>query len=61
MYAPYTAKDIIENGYYDAAVNLMDDELREELHNELAPCSDLEFMEAYMKAHKEKFGEEFKI
>lgn len=61
MYAPYTAKEIIENGYYDAAVNLMDDEIREELHNEIAPCSDLEFLEAYMKAHEEKFGEEFKI
>lgn len=56
-----TAKWIIENGYYEAAVNLMDDEIREELHNEMAPCTDLEFLEAYMKRHEEKYGEEFEI
>lgn len=56
-----TAKWIIENGYYEAAVNLMDDEIREELHNEMAPCTDLEFLEAYMERHEEKYGEEFEI
>ena len=56
-----TAKWIIENGYYEAAVNLMDDKIREELHNEMAPCTDLEFLEAYMKRHEEKYGEEFEI
>ena len=56
-----TAKWIIENGYYEAAVNLMDDEIREELHNEMAPCTDLEFLEEYMKRHEEKYGEEFEI
>ena len=55
------AKWIIENGYYEAAVNLMDDEIREELHNEMAPCTDLEFLEAYMERHEEKYGEEFEI
>jgi len=45
----------------DAAVNLMDDDLREELHAELAPCTDQEFFDAYVKAHLEKFGEEFVI
>jgi hypothetical protein len=56
-----TAKWIIEIGYYEAAVNLMDDEIREELHNEMAPCTDLEFLEEYMKRHEEKYGEEFEI
>ena len=56
-----TAKWIVENGYYEAAVNLMDDEIREELHNEMAPCTDLEFLEAYMERHEEKYGEEFEI
>lgn len=55
------AKEIIENGMYDAAVNLMDDEIREELHAEMSPCTDEEFLEAYMKAHKEKYGEAFEI
>jgi len=42
---------------FDVAVNLMDDELREELHRELAPCADQEFFDAYAKAHEIKFGE----
>lgn len=56
-----TAREIIENGLYNAAVNLMDDEIREELHRELAPCTDEEFLTAYMEAHEEKYGEEFQI
>jgi len=56
-----TAIEIIEAGLYDAAVELMDDEIRESLHADLAPCTDLEFLEAYMAAHAEKFGEQFAI
>ena len=56
-----TAEWIIENGLYNQAVNLMDDEICEELHEKMAPCTDLEFLEAYMEAHEEKFGEEFQI
>ena len=43
----------------EAAINLMDDDLREQLHMELAPCTNQEFFDAYAKAHLEKFGEEF--
>lgn len=46
---------------FDAAVSLMDDEIREEVHSEMAPCSEQEFMDAYAKAHHEKYGEEFKV
>ena len=56
-----TAEWIIENGLYNQAVNLMDDEICEELHEKMAPCTDLEFLEAYMEAHEEKYGEEFQI
>jgi hypothetical protein len=56
-----TAREIIENGLYNAAVNMMDDEIREELHRELVPCTDEEFLKAYMEAHEAKFGEEFQI
>ena len=45
---------------YAAAEALMDDDIREELHRALAPCSEEEFLEAYCKAHKEKYGEEFR-
>jgi len=42
-----------------AAVNIMDDDLREQLHMDLAPCTDQEFFDAYCKLHLETFGEEF--
>lgn len=44
---------------YDAAVMHMDDDLREELNYELAPCTEQEFFTAYAKRHEEKFGEEW--
>lgn len=46
---------------FDAAVNMMDDEIREALHNELAPCTEQEFMDAYVKAHEVKYNEQFEI
>ena len=46
---------------YDAAVELMDDELREQVHADLAPCTDEEFLREYERRHLAKFGEEFKI
>lgn len=46
---------------FDAAVNMMDVEIREELHNELAPCTDQEFMDAYVEAHEAKYNERFEI
>ena len=56
-----TAKEIIEAGLFETAVNMMDDEIREELHRELAPCSEVEFLEAYMERHEQKYNEEFEI
>lgn len=58
------AKKVLLNGSwvdFDVAVNMMDDDLREELHNKLAPCSDQEFMDAYVEAHQSKYGEQFVI
>lgn len=47
---------------YDAAVEMMDDDLREELHREMAPCTNQEFYDAYVKAHAAKYnGEKFQI
>lgn len=56
-----TAKEIIDTGLFETAVNMMDDEIREELHRELAPCSEVEFLEAYMERHEQKYNEEFEI
>ena len=55
------AQDIIDAGLYDAAVMLMDDEIRDTLHSEIAPCSDVEFLEAYMEAHEKKYGIPFVV
>lgn len=45
---------------FGAAVELMDDEIREGLHNKMAPCTDQEFLDAYVQAHSAKYdGEEF--
>ena len=46
---------------YETAVMLMDDEIRESLHFELAPCTEQEFFTAYEKAHAEKYGEEWEL
>jgi hypothetical protein len=47
---------------FDAAVNLMDDDIREALHSKMAPCTDQEFIDAYVEAHAAKFeGEEFQV
>lgn len=46
---------------YDAAVALMDDDIREELHEALSPCTDQEFFDEYCKAHLEKFKEEWEL
>lgn len=46
---------------FEGAVNLMDDEIREALHAELAPCTEQEFFDAYCKAHDEKYGEKFAV
>ena len=42
--------------YWDTAVEMMDDDIREELARELSPCTDQEFFTAYERAHAEKYG-----
>ena len=55
------ARTIIDGCYYNAAAALMDDAIREALHAELAPCSQLEFLAAYMERHAAKYGDTFTI
>ena len=52
---------IIDNGLFLAAVELMDDEIRESVHADIAPCSEKEFLAEYCKRHAEKYGVEFTI
>lgn len=56
----------VKNNYgteieWDAALALMDDDLREELSADLAPCTEQEFFGAYAKAHEAKFCEEWEL
>lgn len=55
---------VLLNGYeqdMDEVVNMMDDDIREELHNKLAPCTTQTFVDAYVVAHRAKYGEQFEI
>lgn len=56
--------DYVVNGYgveifFPSAVQHMDDDIREDLHFSLAPCSDQVFFDAYCAKHFEVFGEEW--
>lgn len=46
---------------FEVLVMYMDDDIREEIHMELAPCADEEFLEAYKEKHFAKYGEEFVV
>ena len=46
---------------FEQCVNLMDDDLREEIHAEMAPCKEQEFLDEYTKRHEEKYGQQFKV
>lgn len=72
-YSPADAKagNIVTNDYgvdidYDIAVNMMDDEIREQLHEKLVmqsdeDCTEQKFFDEYCKAHEEKYGEEWEL
>ena len=57
----WLAEELVEKGLYDAAVELMDNDIRERLHSELSPCSEADFLAAYMKAHYDVYGSEFVV
>lgn len=54
-----TYTDMLNN--WKVTVHYMDDVICEKLHNDIAPCTNAEFLDAYMVAHEEKFGEAFEI
>jgi hypothetical protein len=39
----------------------MDDDLREQVAGELAPCSDEDFYNRYCELHLAKYGEEYEL
>ena len=47
---------VLLNGHMvdqEACIMMMDDETREELHNAMSPCSEQQFLDAYVIAHKQ--------
>ena len=54
-------REIIDNGYYLSAVQLMDDDIREAVHNEFAPCSEYVFLLEYFVRHKKAYKCDFVI
>jgi hypothetical protein len=46
---------------FDCAVSVMDDDVREDVHSDLAPCTEQEFMDDYCKRHEAKFGTMFMV
>lgn len=53
----------VNDGWYDMdiVVNYMDDDIRERLHRELAPCDEQYFVDRYRDEHRDKYGEEFTL
>lgn len=53
-----------KNGYeidFAAAVEYMDADIREQLNDDIAPCTDQVFFAAYEAAHEAKYGEEWEL
>lgn len=45
--------EIMERNLWEAVVNIMDDDTREAVHAELAPCSEAEFLARYLELSEE--------
>ena len=46
---------------FEYTIEYMNDEIREKLHNELAPCTEQEFFTAYENEHEKSFGVEWEL
>lgn len=49
MTAEEAMPEIEEKRLWDVVAEYMDDDTREEVHNEIAPCSELEFLKKYLE------------
>ena len=46
---------------FQAAVELMDEDIRDRLYIIMGPCAEQDFLDAYAKAHADKYNEEFVV
>ena len=49
MTAEEAMPEIMDRDLWDVIVNMMDDDTRETVHAELAPCSELDFLTRYLE------------
>lgn len=49
MTADEAMEEINERNLWDAIVDMMEDEIREEVHDDLAPCTEEEFLAEYLR------------
>ena len=54
-----TALEMIKKAPWEAIVNMMDDEIREQVHSELSPCTEVEFLARYLELAPEFAGTQF--
>ena len=47
--------EILSCNLWNIIVESMDDEIRERVHHELAPCTELEFLERYLELSESDF------
>lgn len=51
----------MSNMEFKAYVAMMDDEIREQVHAEMAPCPDEDFLQRYQELHVAKYGQELEL
>ena len=49
MTAQEAMPEITDNNLWDAVANMMDDDTREAVHADIAPCTELEFLARYLE------------
>lgn len=49
MTADEAMEEINERNLWDAIVDMMEDEIREAVHDDLAPCTEEEFLAEYLR------------
>ncbi len=53
--------EMLDRLHWSVIEQYMDDDLREELHFKLAPCTNEVFLLSYVEKHAEKYGTDFVI
>ena len=55
------AKALLQDASMETITAYMDDDIREAVHRDLAPCSDEEFLTEYLAKHYQAYGEMFTV